>query len=182
MRQASLISIVRKYSYSILLVTLFILLAAIASFQSREVRVQGEETETKTATKTEATGQSSGMENTSENNNNSGDTSTKRQSTNNTKVKVSIKTSMVNGETTGSASIQVTQNGETTAFSEEFNETVDGCDFNINVTNGEFEFDCEFDQKTKNEVKTSTSIKIKNESCCTSTIVIRFMTSCHGVY
>ena len=176
MRQASLISIVRKYSYSILLVTLFILLAAIASFQSREVRVQGEETETKT----EATGLLSETESSEGNTSSSGSinndsNSNSDQSSNSTKLKVSIITSTTNGETTGSTEVKVTTNG----FTQDFSEILDEC-----LTNGkikismedtkikcksedgslEIDWSSKTDQNTKNESSFEQEIEIKNES------------------
>ena len=85
------------------------------------------------------------------------------EASNSTKVHVFINANTTNGETTGSTNIEVTTNGETQTFSNDLDETSDGCDFNISVGNGEFDFDCDFDQDSRNETEFEQDVKIKNK-------------------
>ena len=93
----------------------------------------------------------------------SGVDSNSPESSNSTKVHVFINANTTNGETTGSTNIEVTTNGETQTFSNDLDETSDGCDFNISVGNGEFDFDCDFDQDSRNETEFEQDVKIKNK-------------------
>ena len=86
------------------------------------------------------------------------------QNSSSTKVHVSVNSTTTNGETTGSATAEVTQNGETQTFTQDLDEITDGGNFRVRVNNGEFDFDIDFDQDTKNKSSSETDVKMRQRT------------------
>ncbi len=92
-----------------------------------------------------------------------------------TKIHVSVNSSNTNGETTGSAKVEVTNNGNTFDFSDIFEECFAEGDIKIKI--GDTKIDCEsedgnfkvdwdsdFDQNVKNEYSNETNIDEKKSN------------------
>lgn len=85
-----------------------------------------------------------------------------------TSVHVSVNSNTTNGETTGSATAEVTQNGETKTFTKEFDgndisiKIDEDTDFDIDEDNGSFRV--RFDSNSKNKTSIKQDVRIEQES------------------
>ena len=160
MRQMLNTTFVRRYTYSLLLSLIVILLVLFGSSQNEESKIKSEETQKNEV----ATGLSQGTNLVNDVSVSNSSSEAQEQSSTSTKVKIKINSSTQNGDTTGSSEVTVTQDGQTTTLSEPIDEAGNDCNFDININNGEFDFDCDFDQDSENETEINQRIKIKQES------------------
>ena len=119
------------------------------------IKIQGTQTQNsdQVASETDSSEGDENSENTSQNTNSL-----------DTRIRVSVSSNTTNNETTGSANVEFTENGETQTFEEGFGENFDNDSFRIKVNEGEVDFDFDFDQDTKNKSSFEQRVKIKNES------------------
>ena len=160
MRQVINTTVIRRYTYPLLLSLIVILLVLFGSSQNEQVKIKAEETQKSGA----ATGLYQVANSVNDVSVSNGSSDAQEQSSTSTKVKIKINSSTQNGNTCESSEITVTQYGQTTTLSEPIDEAGNDCNFDININNGEFDFDCDFDQDSENETEINQRIKIKQES------------------
>ena len=119
------------------------------------IKVQGTQTQNsdQVASETDSSGRDENSATTSQN-----------SSSISTRIRVSVNSNTTNNETTGSANVEFTENGETQTFEEDFDDIFDNDSFKIKVNEGEVDFDFDFDQNTKNKSSFEQTVKIKNGS------------------
>ncbi|OGY20945.1 MAG: hypothetical protein A2126_02770 [Candidatus Woykebacteria bacterium GWB1_45_5] len=159
------LAVLRSFPWRIVyLVGAALLLLALAIFgssgNSKQVQNNKEPIPSKFQEENQASQVSSLQSNTDgeEGNNNDSQESTS------TKVHVSVSSNTTNGETTGQASVEVTQDGQTQIFTQDISDVVDGNNFRIKVNNGKVDFDVDFDQHTKNKSSIEQEVEIEQES------------------
>ncbi|OGY26840.1 MAG: hypothetical protein A2Z11_01510 [Candidatus Woykebacteria bacterium RBG_16_43_9] len=155
---------------------LLILLAISGSFDNQNInkkasatKVQGTQTQTSDELKTE-----NDVDNDQESSDEASSSNTSNQNSNSTKVNISVSTNSTNGETTGSAEITVTTNGETQDFSEALGECLTAGKIKVSTENSKIK--CKSDdgklsvylgsrsrQSTKNESSSEINVEETNK-------------------
>ena len=93
------------------------------------------------------------------------------QKSSSTKVRISVNSTNTNGETSGSANVEVTTNGQTQNFSDAVQACLDGADISIKIDDNKIS--CEGDDdKVEIKWKSSNNQKSKNETSVEQNIEI----------
>ena len=80
------------------------------------------------------------------------------------KVNISVDTNTTDGETSGSANVEITKDNETQTFSKSIDSVSDGNSFSVNVNQGKVNFDVDLHKRTVNKSEFDQEIKITSKS------------------
>lgn len=155
MRQATVVSILRRFSFPILLVIMIVLLAIFGNIGIQKDTVESDEVQNSN----EATGQSAGSTSSASEEDSKSDKKENKKKFS-SKVKVSIHTSTSNNETNGSANVEVTKDGEKSIIHESF----DGGSVKIDIEGGEIDIEEDGDGHIEVDFDSRTRTKTENES------------------
>lgn len=159
------LAVLKSFPWRIVyLVAAFLLLLALAVFGSSGNIKQTQNNKEPISSKFQEENQSEQTDSSQEEIANKDESVNNSQTSSSTKVSVSVESNTTNGETTGQASATVTQNGETQTITKDFEDTIEGVNFKVDVSNGEFEFSSRVRERSKSKTSTDQDVKITQES------------------